>query len=85
MKNNTILRKVDQSWILTQDDQTIELPSTIFFDSIWDAVSMLLQIYTDDAGANLDRCVDYCRKAGKLFAGASEVCQIMAKEYENHV
>lgn len=85
MKINTALRKVNESWVLTQDDQTIELPSTIFFDGLWEAVSMMLQVHIDDAGANTQRAAEYCKESGKIFAGTSEICQIMAKEYEGNV
>jgi len=80
MKINTTLRKVNESWVLTQDDQTIELPSTIFFDSLWEAVSMMLQVHIDDAGANPHRAEDYCSQSSKIFTGMAELCDILAKE-----
>lgn len=85
MKNNTTLRKVNESWVLIQDNQIIELPSTIFFDSLWEAISMMLQVHIDDAGANLQRAAEYCRQSSKIFAGVSEFCQILTKEYEGNV
>lgn len=61
----------------------IELPNHPMMNRIWEASQYLLDVYIDDCGANLDRCVEVLRKASKNFAGISQLLSDQAdKEQE---
>lgn len=60
----------------------IDLPNEPMLNNIWKATAMLLDVYVDDCSRNYDRCVDYCNQAKNIFAGASQLCQDKAHEYQ---
>ena len=75
--------KQNKHWFIDNDGELVHLsPSNPMFDSIWDGVSKMLDVYEDDCGANLDRCVQFCNEASKLFAGISELAAGKAVDYQ---
>lgn len=61
----------------------IDLPNNPMMNRIWEASSNLLDVYIDDCGANLNRCVEVLRKVSKAFAGISQLLSDQAdKEQE---
>lgn len=52
---------------------------------IWEASSNLLDVYTDDCGANLDRCVETLRNASTAFTGISQLLADEAKSLQNEI
>ena len=61
----------------------MELPNYPMMNRIWEVSSNLLNVYIDDCGANLDRCVEVLRSASIAFAGISQLLSDQAdKEQE---
>lgn len=63
----------------------IELPNHPMMNRIWEVSSNLLNVYIDDCGANLDRCVEVLREASKNFAGISELLADEAKKTQDDI
>lgn len=63
----------------------IELPNYPMMNRIWEASSNLLDVYIDDCGANLDRCVEVLREASKKFAGISQLLADQANSLQNEI
>ena len=78
--------KKDEHWFLDCDGKLIALPyNDPMFNSIWEGVSKMLDVYADDCGANLDRCVQFCEDASRLFAGVSQLAADMAVDYKKQI
>lgn len=60
----------------------IDLPNHPMMNRIWEASSNLLDVYIDDCGGNLSRCVNVLREASKNFAGISELLADKANSLE---
>ena len=45
----------------------------------------MLDVYEDDCSANLDRCVQFCEEASKLFAGVSQLTTDLAVDYKKQI
>ena len=60
----------------------IDLPNHPMMNRIWEASSNLLDVYIDDCGGNLNRCVNVLREASKNFAGISELLADKANSIE---
>ena len=61
----------------------IELPDYPMMNRIWEASQYLLDVYIDDCGANLDRCIEVLSSASIAFAGISQLLSDQAdKEQE---
>lgn len=67
-------------WCNGEIVREIDLPNNPMMNRIWEASSNLLNVYIDDCGANLDRCVETLRNASIAFAGIS---QLLADEAKN--
>lgn len=52
---------------------------------IWEVSSNLLNVYIDDCGANLDRCVETLRNASIAFAGISQLLADEAKKTQEDI
>lgn len=63
----------------------IELPDHPMMNRIWDASHNLLDVYIDDCGANLDRCVETLRSASIAFAGISQLLADEAKKTQEDI
>ena len=80
---------LDDKWFLRYISggeivKEIELPA-IGIDQLWNALAMLLSIYVDDCGANLDRCIDFYNQAKNIFAGASQLCSDYAAQVQEQI
>lgn len=76
--------KQNRNWFLDEEGEVIHLsPSDQLWDGIWQGVAKMLDVYTDDAGANPDRCIEFYRQASKLFAGASVIAADKAVDLQN--
>ena len=76
---------LNEHWFFDDDGLIVPLPESPMFNSIWEGVSKLLDVYNDDCGANLDRCVQFCNEASKLFAGISELAACHAAGYQKQI
>lgn len=63
----------------------VELPNHPMMNRIWEVSSNLLDVYIDDCGANLDRCVDVLRSASITFAGVSQLLADQANSLQNEI
>lgn len=73
-------------WYLNCGENTyLVSPANPMFDRIWKGVSKMLDVYADDCGANLDRCVQFCEEASKLFAEVSQRAADLAVEYKKQI
>lgn len=63
----------------------IDLPDYPMMNRIWEASHNLLDVYIDDCGANLDRCVNVLREASKNFAGISQLLADKANSLQNEI
>lgn len=63
----------------------VDLPNNPMLNRIWEASHNLLDVYIDDCGANLDRCVQFCNEASKLFAGVSQLAADLAADYKKQI
>ena len=63
----------------------IELPNNPMMNRIWEASHNLLDVYIDDCGANLDRCVETLRSASTAFAGISQLLADEANSLQNEI
>lgn len=63
----------------------IDLPNNPMMNRIWEVSSNLLNVYTDDCGANLDRCVEVLRSASIAFAGISQLLADEAKKIQEDI
>ena len=71
----TAIVKHNGHWFLDNDGEMIGLSvSNPMFDGIWTGVSMMLDVYDDDCGGNLQKCVENCLHASAMFAGVSQLC-----------
>ena len=52
---------------------------------IWEASHNLLDVYIDDCGANLDRCVETLRNASTAFTGISILLADEAKKIQEDI
>lgn len=81
---------LDGRWFLrvTYNDGVIKeicLPNHPMMNRIWEASHNLLDVYVDDCGANLDRCVEVLRSASKAFAGISQLLADQANSLQNEI
>lgn len=76
---------LDGRWFLQHVSNIMQLPKSPILENVWKATSMLLDIYNDDCGANLDRCVDFYNQAKNIFAGVSQLCQDAARELQEQI
>jgi hypothetical protein len=72
-------------WCNGEIVREIDLPNNPMMNRIWEASSNLLNVYIDDCGANLDRCVEVLREASKNFAGISELLADEAKKTQDDI
>lgn len=63
-------------------NQEMCLPQDPILDHIWEAASMIIRTHDDCGGGNFDRMVSYYNQAKNIFAGASQLCQDKAREYQ---
>ena len=63
----------------------IDLPNHPMMNRIWEASHNLLDVYIDDCGANLNRCVETLRSASTAFAGISQLLSDQADEEQNQL
>lgn len=63
----------------------IELPNHPMMNRIWEVSSNLLNVYIDDCGANLDRCVEVLRNASIAFTGISQLLADEAKKTQDDI
>lgn len=63
----------------------IELPDYPMMNKIWEASHNLLDVYIDDCGADLDRCVETLRNASTAFAGISQLLDDEANSLQNEI
>ena len=61
------------------------LPNLPMMNRIWEVSSNLLDVYIDDCGVNLDRCVETLRSASTAFAGISQLLADQAKSLQNEI
>lgn len=91
MSNNVFPEIIclDGKWFLTGISNRfpvkVELPNYPMMNKIWEAASNLLDVYIDDCGANLDRCVDVLRSASTAFAGISQLLADQANSLQNEI
>ena len=52
---------------------------------IWEVSSNLIDVYIDDCGANLDRCVEVLRSASIALAGISQLLADEAKKTQDDI
>lgn len=79
----------DGRWFLTGISSkfpvSVELPNNPMMNRIWEVSSNLLNVYIDDCGANLDRCVETLRNASIAFAGISQLLADEAKKTQEDI
>jgi len=79
----------DGRWFLTGISNKfpvkVELPNNPMMNRIWEASHNLLDVYIDDCGANLDRCVETLRSASTAFAGISQLLADEANSLQNEI
>ena len=79
----------DGRWFLTGISSkfpvSVELPNNPMMNRIWEVSSNLLNVYIDDCGANLDRCVETLRSASIAFAGISQLLADEAKKTQEDI
>lgn len=63
----------------------IDLPDYPMMNRIWEASSAPLDVYIDDCGANLNRCVETLLEASKNFAGISQLLADQANSLQNEI
>lgn len=63
----------------------IELPNYPMMNRIWEASHNLLDVYIDDCGANLNRCVETLSSASTAFAGISQLLADEANSLQNEI
>lgn len=63
----------------------IDLPNYPMMNRIWEASHNLLDVYIDDCGANLNRCVETLRSASTAFAGISQLLDDEANSLQNEI
>lgn len=80
---------LDGKWFLTGISNKypvkVELPNHPMMNRIWEASSNLLNVYIDDCGANLDRCVEVLRSASIAFTGISQLLADEAKKTQEDI
>lgn len=76
----------DGHWFVTDGKTEIQLPGgNPLLANLWLASALIVQVYTDDCGANLDRCVDFYDQAKNIFVGVSQLCQDAARELQEQI
>lgn len=75
------LRSISEGEIVKE----ICLPNHPVMNKIWEASHNLLNVYIDDCGANLDRCVEVLCEASKNFVGISQLLIDQAKSLQNEI
>lgn len=90
--NNNIFPEIifrDGKWFLTGISSrypvSVELPNNPMMNRIWEVSSNLLNVYIDDCGANLDRCVEVLRNASIAFTGISQLLADEAKKTQDDI
>jgi hypothetical protein len=63
----------------------IDLPNYPMMNRIWEASQYLLDVYIDDCGANLNRCVETLRSASTSFTGISLLLADEANSLQNEI
>lgn len=72
-------------WCNGEIVREIELPNNPMMNRIWEVSSNLLNVYIDDCGANLDRCVEVLRNASIAFTGISQLLADEAKKTQDDI
>lgn len=76
----------DGHWFVTDGKTEIQLPGgNPLLANLWLASALIVQVYTDDCGANLRRCIDFCKQASNMFAGVSQLAQDWANNYQDTI
>lgn len=63
----------------------IDLPNNPMMNRIWEASHNLLDVYIDDCGANLNRCVETLRSASTAFTGIAILLADEAKKIQEDI
>lgn len=61
------------------------LPNQPMMNRIWETASNLLNVYVDDCGQNLDRCVEVLRESATAFLGISQLLADEANDLQKEI
>lgn len=63
----------------------IDLPNNPMMNRIWETCSSLINVYTDDCGANFNRCVETLNNASMAFTGIAMLLADEAKKTQEDI
>ena len=72
-------------WCNGEIVKEIDLPDYPMMNKIWEASHNLLDVYIDDCGANLNRCVETLRSASTAFTGIALLLADEAKKTQEDI